>query len=360
MRLALIVALALLALPAAAQSPNTDLAAYRGVFSAGALGLAGDPGSAAIGLERNYRGAVPHSAFAVAQAPNGRFVWNFVGGQASPEAARQEALARCTRAAANIGSPPCRIVAVNGAVEGRPAFTPETQTLGPFRASPLHFRHGPLRAQGVILFSHGRSGAGADLRNDPVQGWVSAFNDAGWDVWRYDRAPTEDETNAATQRLLAGLPALRAQGYRRVVLAGQSRGGWHSLLAAGERPDLMDAVIAIAPATHGDRGLNHGAALDEWRRIVTALPNDRVRIAAVLFREDAFDPLPSARIERLEAQAARRSAPTLVISPATGPADHGGGANPVFVRDWSACLLAFATAAQPPTGTLRQDCGGRR
>lgn len=360
MRLALIAALALLALPAAAQSPNTDLAAYRGVFSAGALGLAGDPGSAAIGLERKYRGAVPHSAFAVAQAPNGRLVWNFVGGQASPDAARQEALARCTRAATNIGSPPCRIVAVNGAVEGRPAFTPETQTLGPFRASPLHFRHGPQRAQGVILFSHGRSGAGADLRNDPVQGWVSAFNDAGWDVWRYDRAPTEDETNAATQRLIAGLPALRAQGYRRVVLAGQSRGGWHSLLAAGERPGLMDAVIAIAPATHGDRGLNHGAALDEWRRIVTALPNDRVRIAAVLFREDAFDPLPSARIERLEAQAARRSAPTLIISPATGPADHGGGANPVFVRDWSACLLAFATAAQPPTGTLRQDCGGRR
>jgi hypothetical protein len=62
----------------------------------------------------------------------------------------------------------------------------------------------------------------------------------------------------------------------------------------------------------------------------------------------------------VEAQAARRSAPTLVISPATGPADHGGGANSAFVRDWSACLLAFATAAQPPTGTLRQDCGGRR
>jgi len=357
---ALLLLLALASAPALAQNPNTDPAAYRALFSVASLGVTNPPDSLLMGWTQHYRGAVPNSAFALAQAADGRTVWQFVGGRASPEEARAGALEGCTRSAAGIGAPPCRVIATNGTVEGRAPFTPSNETIARLRASPLHFHHGPQRAQGVLVYSHGRSGQGADLRNSHVQGWVSRFNDAGWDVLRFDRDPNDDATLTSLAQLNAALPELRQRGYGRIVLAGQSRGAWHSLLAAAERPELIDAVLAIAPAAHGNSGAGHNAALDEWRRIVVALPAERVRIATVLFREDAFDPLPSARIERLEAQAARRRQPTLIISPARGPADHGGGTNWQFTRDWSACLLAFVRDATPPTGTLREDCGDRR
>lgn len=348
--------LALLAASPAVAAQTPGEAAYRAAFARAALGPAADNAQAALAFTLIYRGAVPPAAFAFGRAPDGRVVWNFVGGQPSPEAAAAEALRRCEAAAAPAGAAPCRLLARDGAVEGRAPVAAETTTVGPLRASPLHLRRGPQRAEGVVVWSHGRSGQRLDLRNSSAQGWVSAFNDAGFDVFRFDREPATDEITSAASRLAAAVQDLRAMGYRRVVLVGQSRGGWHSLVVAGQVPALVDAVIAVAPAAHGDSGLGHGAALDDWRRVVTGLPADRVRVAAVLFREDAFDPLPSARIERLEAQAARRSAPTLVISPASGPADHGAGSGWLFTRDWSACLLAFVRDESPRRGTLREGC----
>jgi len=267
-----------------------------------------------IGWSLHYRGAMPHSAFAFAQAADGRVVWNFSGGQASPDAAREAAMAACGRAAQPLGAE-CRLFAIDGAVKGRAAITPASNRIGPLRASPLHFQHGPGSARGVVVWSHGRAaaigGTRPDSRGSSTQGWVSLLNDAGWDVFRFDRDPDDDEVETAT-------------------------------------------------AMHGSDGRNQNGALDDWRRLIGALPANGPRLAAVLFREDAFDPAPSARIERWEARMQQRQAPSLILSPATGPADHGAAAQLSFTQAWGLCLLRFVHEPTPPTGTLRDGCQAAR
>jgi len=316
-----------------------------------------------IGWTLHYRGAMPHSAFAFAQAPDGRAVWNFTSAQPSPDAAREAAMAACGRAAQALGAT-CRIFAVDGAAEGRAAIAPASHRIGPLRASPLHFQHGPASARGVVVWSHGRAatigGTRPDSRRSSTHGWVSLLNDAGWDVYRFDRDPDDDEVETSTAQLIEALPLLRQAGYQRIVLAGQSRGGWHSLLAAGRAPGLIHAVIAVAPAMHGSDGRYQNGALDDWRRLIGALPMGGPRLAAVLFRDDAFDPLPSARIERWEARMQQRQTPSLILSPANGPADHNAAAQPGFTQAWGLCLLRFVHDPAPPTGTLRDGCAAAR
>lgn len=340
-------------MPATAQAPD---AAYRAMF---APPMTNAPETLRTGWSLQYRGIVPNAAFAFAVAPNGRSVWEMRGGQASEAAAREAALTACNRAAQAIGAT-CQVFATNGDAAGRPPLAAATQAFGPLTASAFHYRHGPQRARGVVVWSHGTAssrGIGrADARGTPVQGWVSLLNDAGWDVVRFDRAPDRDEAEAATAQLLGALPLLRQAGYARIVLAGQSRGGWHSLLAAQRAPEQVFAVVAVAPAAHGADPRFQGAALDDWRRLTGGLPAAGPRLASVLFRDDAFDASPPARIERWEARAATRQAPSLLIAPASGPADHSGGFPAAFTQSWGPCLLRFVNDATPPTGTHRDRC----
>lgn len=343
-------AASLLNLPAAGQTPD---AAYRAFF---APPISGATPSLRDGWGLHYRGAMPESAFAFAARGNGEFAWNFAGGQPDGAAARSAALAACSR---NVPTG-CAIFGVNGTAEGRAPIPIATQIIGPFRASPLHFVHGPARARGVVIWSHGRAvaagGGDLDSRNSAMQGWVSLLNDAGWDVLRFDRVPNEDDVERSTARLVAGLPIVRQAGYARIVLAGQSRGAWHSLAAAARAPEALHAVIAIAPATHGADPRFHNAALDDWRRLTANLPVAGPRLAVVLFRNDAFDPLPSGRLERWESQTRDRPAPSLAIAPTTGDGGHGGGGMVGFTQSWGACLARFVNDARPPAGTLREAC----
>lgn len=353
----LLLALLLLATPALAQDPTTDLAAYRRLFSAQTLTETVGPGASAgaiTGWTMQYRGVVPGAAFALAQLPGGRTPWQFTNGQADAATAGQMALERCNRNADGA----CRLLATDGVVPGQPPFRPDlTTTIGALRASPLHFRHGPARAQGVLVFGHGVSGQREDLRNTPAQGWVSAFNDAGFDIFRFDRHPNADDLPRSQALLVAAVPLLRAAGYRQVVLAGQSRGAWQSLGAAAQVP--VEAVIAIAPARHGawNASNSQSAALDDWRGLVAGLPAERTRVAVALILGDDFDADPAARLSRVADAARRRTAPTLGVQPAADNIrGHGGGASTAFTQAWSACLLAFATAAAPPTGVVTQPC----
>ncbi len=349
----LLLALLLLGTPALAQDPTTDLAAYRRLFSAQTLGP-GANASAITGWTMQYRGTVPGSAFALANLPGGRTPWQYIGGQPDGATAGQMALERCNRNAAGA----CRILATDGTVPGQPPFRPDTTTtIGALRASPLHFRHGPARAQGVLVFGHGVSGQREDLRNSPAQGWVSAFNDAGFDIFRFDRHPNADDLPRSQAQLVAAVPLLRAAGYRQVILAGQSRGAWQSLGAAAQVP--VEAVIAVAPARHGawNASNSQSAALDDWRALVAALPADRTRVATVLILGDDFDADPANRLSRMADAARRRTAPTLAIQPAAEAIrGHGGGSGTAFTQAWSACLLAFATGPAPPTGVATEPC----
>lgn len=356
---------ALLAAPARAQDPNADFDAYRALFSVATLGQARGPSTVA-GFTLHYRGAMPHAAFALAVTPDGRAVWRFAGGAGSEDAARRGAQAACDRdAAAALGAgTTCRVLAVDGALAepASPAFRPVTDTIGPFRAAPLMFRHGSRRAEGVVVWSHGYGGPSADHRRRGVPGLLAQLNDAGWDVMRFDRDPADDLLPTATATLRRGLPLLRDAGYGRIVLAGQSRGAWQSAMIAAERPELVQAVLAFAPAAHGEAARPNTLAdgIGDFRRLLAGLPSEGPRLAVAVFAEDPFDPDPAARAALVAEIAAQRAAPTLALFPEPPIRGHGGASDWRFTRGQGPCLVSLvqAPAAAAPRGLRRNPCGG--
>ena len=148
---------------------------------------------------------------------------------------------------------------------------------------------GPQRAAGVIVWSHGRSVDAEDWKS-PTPPYLRVLRAAGWDVLRFDRL-RQDDTLGGSSRALAGLATrLKHQGYRRIVLAGQSFGAFLALMAADDTDDV-DAVVATAPAAFGD----FEDYYDSWRLNATRLFPllERVRRARVMlffFHGDDFDP----------------------------------------------------------------------
>ncbi|TCZ57264.1 alpha/beta hydrolase [Roseicella aquatilis] len=362
MRLIALPALLLLALlrPALAQ-PTPAEAAYREIFSVTALGTPAPSVAAAASFGLAYRGMMPHAAFALARDAGGRSAWGYVGGAPSPEAAASAALARCTRSLGGLQAE-CRLLARDAGLVGGPAVPLAEGGIGPFRWAPMLLRRGPQQARGVLVWSHGYGGPERDHRHGATPPFVSLLNDNGWDVLRFDRHPGDDSLYASLPRLTAGLPALREAGYRRILLGGQSRGGWQSIMAASERPELVEAVIATAPAAHGEasRPNNLGAALDDFRRLLAGLPEARPRLAVVLFDGDDYDPDPERRAALAEARAKERVAPSLVLWPGNDVRGHAGGAELRFTLAYAGCLLGLVQApeAAAPRGLRRAPCGG--
>jgi pimeloyl-ACP methyl ester carboxylesterase len=361
-RLASLPILAALALPTGAPAWATP----GEVFSAANLppsGLAS--ASLAIGFAQHYRGAVPHAAFAFTLAEDGRAAWAIASGHATPEAAEQAALRSCEAqlAALRATVPPCRILARDGAVEGGPAVAAERGALGPFARSAFHAHRGPGAARGVVVWGHGYGGPRQDHRGAPLPGFLTALNEAGYDILRFDRHPGDDPIITTLPRLQRALPLLREAGYREVVLAGQSRGAWQALLAAAARPELVDAVIAAAPAAHGEMSAENASpegAIEDFQRLLAGVEATRQRVLLLLFEEDAFDPDPARRARLVEELAARRAAPTLVLWPQGGARGHSGVADWRFTRDQTACVVTWLTAPEASAlrGVRRRPCGG--
>lgn len=359
-------ALALLAaVPARAQDPNTDFTAYRALFSADALRPARGT-STVTGFTLHYRGAMPHAAFGLATTPDGRSAWRFGGGGGSDDAVRGAVQSACDRDAVAALGPghACRLLAVDGAVPSlsAPAFRPVQSRIGPFRAAPLMFRHGPQAAEGVVIWSHGYGGPRADLRDRNAPGVLAMLNDAGWDVMRFDRDPVDDFLPTAAAALRRGLPLLRDAGYRRIVLAGQSRGGWQSIMIGAERPELVHAVIAFAPGSHGEAALPHNlaTAIEDFRRLLAGLPADGPRLAAAVFAEDSFDSDPTARAAMVAELARRRGAPTVALFPEPPIRGHGAVNDWRFTQGFGPCVLSLvqSPAAAAPRGQRRNPCTG--
>lgn len=206
---------------------------------------------------------------------------------------------------------------------------------------------GPLAARGVVLWAHGRNADGSDSRGAQPQAWLRHFNNAGYDIWRFDRDPARDFMVPAAAWMRADLAELRARGYRRVVVAGQSRGGWNALMAL-DTPGLAEAHIAIAPAAIGDLGEEgQRRQLAALRGVVAAARAGQARVAAVSFAGDPFNGLPDGRAEALRALEGRVGALLLIDRP-EGITGHGAGNSPAFHQRFGACLFRFATATSPP------------
>src|SRR3984957_21345741 len=82
---------------------------------------------------------------------------------------------------------------------------------------------GGERAQGAVIWSHGRS-LQKECSLVPTPDYIAAFRAAGWDTFRLNR-PSIADTLAESAAALAGeAERLKYQGYRRVVVAGRSLG----------------------------------------------------------------------------------------------------------------------------------------
>src|SRR5690606_5113174 len=119
-----------------------------------------------------------------------------------------------------------------------PPVDPDAQPIGALTPSPYYPRRGPRAALGLVVWSHGVL-AGSDNTQFPPHGYVNRLRDAGYDVYDFDRRWPEYRKDLAT--LQAAVGEARAQGYQRIILAGQSVGAWLSLEAAA-RGAPVDAV----------------------------------------------------------------------------------------------------------------------
>ena len=331
----LLALLLLLAAPAAAQVPLLDLPNTPGLREA-------DRASIARFLTMN-------TPRVLAFGPNGAFGWNAI----SPaEALESSALESCARRS---GSAPCWIAARDLAVvtpgaAWAPIPPPATARIAywdhEFTADDRFLWWGPERAEGVLVWGHGRRGV-TDSRGAQPQSWTRRFNNAGYDIWRFDRDPATDTTRRAAGWLRDGLAELRRRGYSRVIVAGQSRGGWNALMVL-DTPGLADAVIAIAPAAHGDAGDSLQARqIADLRALVEATRAATARLAVANFRDDPFDHAPEERSVILRGFAPRLAAFLLIDRP-EGLTGHGAGARTEFNDRFGACLLRFGTATTPP------------
>ncbi|HEV7265528.1 MAG TPA: hypothetical protein VGN83_11490 [Falsiroseomonas sp.] len=172
---------------------------------------------------------------------------------------------------------------------------------------------------------------------------------AGWDLWRFDRVGGPDPLAEGAERLAAGTAALRARGYRRIVLLGESRGAFVMLVAL-RYPNLADALVLAAPAAHGRRPERRPQALADFAAALDGAHRDAPeRLALFLFDDDPWDPDPTARAALFRAAAIRLGRPALVVDRPPAPIGHGGLQEPEFDRLFGTCLAPSSTRpGRPP------------
>ncbi|MBV8520597.1 MAG: hypothetical protein JOY71_00420 [Acetobacteraceae bacterium] len=280
---------------------------------------------------------------AVAIAPGGAIGWS--GGTGTLGQARQAALASCGEK----GALDCRIYAENldvvwqnRAPEPHPVPGPLIETWNyAFVPDERFFWRGPGLAAGLFVWSHGKSSQGHDLRGAQPPPYVRAFNNAGFDVVRFDRWPLADEPNRAAGWLRDALPKLRGLGWRVIVAGGQSRGAWTSLQILNT-PGLADAIIAISPAAHGSGGsLRLLGQTDDFRRMLEAAAPSHTRVAFVQFQGDLYMGSADARRDLLEQTLRSKVGALLIIDQPPGFMGHEAGNGLLFAQRYGSQLLRF-------------------
>ncbi len=200
---------------------------------------------------------------------------------------------------------------------------------------------GPDRAIGAVVWNHGRS-INTEDSELPTPPYLRVLRDAGWDVLRFDRPRDGDTLTASTRRLVELVGQLKRNGYRRIVLAGQSFGAFLALMAT-DLSEEVDAVVATAPAAFG----NFDEFYDSWRLNATRLYPlleriKRARVMLFYFHGDDFD--PGGRGEHSRAILAGRQIGFSVIDQPAFLAGHWASSTGLFLRRFGSCIRDFLGA----------------
>src|SRR5438132_4991469 len=198
---------------------------------------------------------------------------------------------------------------------------------------------GPAQAKGAIVWSHGRS-INAEDSESPTPAYLTALREDGWDVMRFDRMSHGDSLTDSTKRLVDHTASLKKNGYKQVVLAGQSFGALLALMAADSSSDV-DAVIATAPAAYG----SFDDFYDSWRLNATRLYPllervKRARVMVFYFHGDDFD--PGGRGERSRAILSERGLGYSIVDQPAYLSGHWASSTGLFLRRYGNCIRDFA------------------
>jgi dienelactone hydrolase len=203
---------------------------------------------------------------------------------------------------------------------------------------------GPGAAKGAVIWNHGVNFLyGTEGSTAPLPVFLTLFRDHGWDVFRLLRPRMSEEPRGSSAEIAATAERLKANGYARIVLAGQSGGAWLSLMAAG-KSDAIHAVIANAPAWYGTDRPNYyknGFILLDY---VAAIRRGRILIG--YFKDDPYDPGGRAAksAELLEAHHVAH----IVLDRPAGFHGHFSGMTALFLRRFGRCLLQVAGEGKMP------------
>lgn len=171
----------------------------------------------------------------------------------------------------------------------------------------------------------------------PTPLYIEALRQQRWDALRLNRPRAVDDLENSPTALVGAARQLKSQGYKRVVLAGQSFGGFISLIAADRSGDV-DAVIATAPAAYPPWG-----AWSQFNALKLYPLLERVRRARVMlfyFQNDEFD--PGSRGVRSDEILTEHGVPHLIVDQPPGLNTHWAAATDRFAVDYAACITAFA------------------
>jgi len=206
---------------------------------------------------------------------------------------------------------------------------------------------GPAKAKGAVIWNHGLSRLSESEANTPF--YADALRAAGWDVFKLTRKWASDRVYDSTEALMAEGRKLRAQGYKHLVSAGQSFGGWISYNAAGKSDNPFEAIVATAPAAHGTLASN-----SNWRLNADNLygfardVKPPVKVLTFFFDKDDYD--PGGRGVEVRRLLSARGVPNAIIDYPPGFTGHGAGGSMAFALMYGRCIAAFLEPIP-----LRQD-----
>lgn len=209
---------------------------------------------------------------------------------------------------------------------------------------------GPGAAKGAVIYSHGLASVTEAPPELPYV--LDALQESGWDVFRLQRRWAAETLPSSTAALSDARRRLKGEGYEKIVLFGQSFGGWISLAAASDS-EPVHAVIALAPAAFGTRDQSPRWTLNAEALYPLAEKVNAERTLVFLFDGDDFD--PGERGERLRTIFQDRGIVAAVVDRPFGLAGHGVGLTRGFARRFGPCLRDFIETVSPAP---RFTCGG--
>jgi pimeloyl-ACP methyl ester carboxylesterase len=209
---------------------------------------------------------------------------------------------------------------------------------------------GPALAEGVIYFVDGLNSYSRSRDDYHVTyPYIYGLNNRdGWDVIAAKFPNAERYSFRSQPRsakyVIERLAELRAQGYKRVVLAGQSWGAWLTVDVARQKEaqPLIDAILLTAPANYGTRdwGGKPNPYFDlNKTEFLQNIKDIRIPTIATFFRDDEFDPGGRGPVTR--DTLARNHVAALVIDGPAGFIGHGAGWMPEFDYTFGTCINTF-------------------